>query len=216
MPLREEFNNALMRVQKASSLDATAQLHQLVLGPPQSGRTTEAMEYAATLVTQRHASHTQTLDLATAPDDTAFKKALADSRGGSLVIDNAHLLARNFNGYDPIILLKNAYDERRTVFILVGEQHAMETALKEEAGLKRRFSGAVYTERTFKQHEMDAYNAARAEEARRAGLSAEERDAEDRKAASVEEWRQRKDVDVAVNSNVKPLKTLRFGPKAGQ
>lgn len=111
--------------------------------------------------------------------------------------------------------MKNAYEDRKTVFILVAEEHAMADRLKEEPGLKRRFSGTVHTDRTFRQAEIDAYHAAKAEAARRANLSTQERDAEDRKASSMEEWRQRKSVEVAVANNVKPLKPVRFGPPRG-
>ncbi len=223
MTLRHEFSDAIQRAQNARlgiaaglSLDAVTQLHQIIEGPGISGKTTLAKSYAAALETQglTAVGKTQIFNCAAGHNQQHFMDTLSAATGGVLLLDNAHLLSRDYNGYDPIAPLKVALLDRATVVLLVGETAGLAKMTQFEPGLLRHFGTTVATKK-FTAAEIDAYNKKLAEEARRDALSPEARADEDARRISAEAWHAMKKIDVAIINAVKPVKTVRFARKDG-
>lgn len=221
MALHDHFQDAITRAHQATyqanagALDASTQLHHVVTGPRGSGKTTAAEKYVVALVAEGLAIEQKTarLDCGAAPDKKAFQNALWDARGGVLLLDNAHKLARDYNGYDPIALIKNAMEGRHNVFIFVGETAGLELLIRSEPGLQRRLNTPVHMPRRLRDDEIAAYQAAEAELVRRANLSTAERDAEDASRAEAAAWKQLQRVETASNAHIRPMKTVRFTRK---
>ncbi len=223
MTLRHEFSDAILRAQNARqgiaaglALDAVTQLHQIIEGPSLSGKSTLAKNYAAELEAQGLAAKnkTQVFDCALGQGQQAFLDMLDAATGGVLLLDNAHLLSREYHGYDPIAPLKVALLDRACVVILSGETAGLAKMTQFEPGLLRHFGTAVTTKK-LTTAEIDAYHKEQAEEARRAALSPEALADEDMRRQSAEVWQAMKKVDVAITSAVKPVKTVRFARKEG-
>ena len=223
MTLRHEFSDAIQRAQNARqgiaagvALDAVTQLHQIIEGPSISGKTTLAKNYAAELEAQGLvlSGKTVVFDCTAGHGEQAFKDALDAATGGVLLLDDAQVLKRDYNGFDPIALLKVALLDRAAVVLLVGETAGLAEMTRFEPGLLRHFGTSVTTKK-LTASEIDAYHKAQAEEARRAALTPEAREDEDARKQSAEAWQAMKKVDVAIIHAVKPVKTVRFARKDG-
>lgn len=222
MTLHEQFRDAIQRANwaalgaaPAGARDVSLQLHQIIIGPRGTGKTTAALNYAESLATEKlvRPGIVVALDCSAPASPAGFEAALAQAQGGVLILDQAQHLSRDFNGFDPIALLKGAMEDRAFVTVLVGETAGLEALLRDEPGLKRRINAPLHLTHRFSDHEIAAYHADLAEAARRAALTEAERAAEDEKNRSAAQWKEKREVEVAAPAAVRPMRPVRFTRK---
>lgn len=184
-------------------------LAQIIVGPPASGKTTEAHAYAEALAAAKivdkkpavvaYAGNHQRRD--------EWIELFKSAEKGVLIIDEIYRLP-----HDSLVndLLLNALDESKCVVILTGEADKMKKYFDEgRPELRARLPAFIETEKAFTREEMASYHQKRDEE-RRIREREAARLAE--LARSADEWRQMSE-DVTLRKKITPMKGIVLRPK---
>ncbi len=180
-------------------------LHQAILGPERSGKTTQAHDYATALAAKTGISKMLQRDVRDLKFVGSAAQMFADAKGGALILDELEkadaTLRREILSYAV-----RAISDNDTLIIITGAI-SLENDIAMDEGLKRRMNEPIMLDRSFTQAEMTAYNAAEA--AKHAA-----RDEEHRKVAMraerLAEWKAAKNEDLRPHQSHAAPKTARF------
>lgn len=201
MTLHAELQAAVDKAQP----DDLRGLHQVILGPERSGKTTQAQDYVTALAKKGRVSKMLQRD----PRDLRLVGAAAqmfsDAKGGALILDALEQA-------DPALRREilahavRAISDNDTLIIITGAI-SLENDIDMDPGLKRRMNTPIMLDRSFTQAEMLAHDAAKVAE-RTARDEAHRR--ETMRAQRLAEWKTAKNEDLQPHKSHVAPKTARF------
>jgi hypothetical protein len=205
--LREPYKKAMRRAAVFRNKRDTRGMAQIIVGPPRSGKTTEAKAYAAALKRAKLVADTPTVVIEAHPySPTQIAELFKSAEGGVVIIDEIFRQPEESQRRLEDYMLM-ALDEGKCVVILTGDKEPMDKYLKAaRPELVARMPEPVETERSFSQQETQAYHL-RLDEERRAREEVERQAAE--LARSKEEWRQMAE-DVTLKKPASRMKPVTF------
>ncbi len=204
MTLHEKLTETLDR----AALDSGQKLHQFIVGPPQSGRTTQAEAYAAVLIARGLARQTrsrkdfETVSFDDPGDINAVTKLMGDATGGVLIVDR---FRKRHDIDDGQKLLHNrlvrAIDQRTATVVFISTPADMAEALRNMPEIAQRLRTTVNTPKTYTPEETAAYHY---------DLQADERSRQ-----RIAEWQEAKDRDLRPREKITAPQTARFQKPGG-
>jgi hypothetical protein len=211
--LREPYQKAIKQNAVLRQKGDLRGLSQLIIGPPRSGKTTEANLYADALARAQLVDGKEPVCIygGEVAHSEHWKEIFKSAEGGVLIIDNIFDY-RGDEGERSLLhsLIALSYDEPKHVLVLTGDAEPMEQFVEDcPPELQARMWRPIATERTFDEAEIGAYHL-KQEEERRAREKAEREAAE--LARSKEEWRQMSE-DVTLKKPAAPMKPVTFSRK---
>lgn len=185
-------------------------LHQMILGPAPSGKTTQARAYAEALAAKGIGGKVSELDISMLKYVGDAARIFATAKGGTLVIDE---LEKTDSSQRREILSHavRAISDGDTLVIITGAL-SLENDMEMEPGLSRRMNKPVILDRQLTRLEMNAFN-----DARRTAREAADREriAQEKRAQRVAEWKAAKNEDLLPGKSYAAPKTARFRKPEG-
>ena len=180
-------------------------LHQMILGPSRSGKTTQAHAYVGALAAkgfERKLVEFNTSDLKFVGDTG---KIFAAAKGGAIIIDELEH-ADSTQRREVLQHIVRAISDGDTLVVLTGAI-SLENDMEMDPGLSRRMSKPVMLDRQLTRPEMEAFD-----NARRAEHEAAERERQVRelRAQRVAEWKTAKNEDLQPRQPHSAPGTARF------
>lgn len=188
-------------------------LWQVIAGPPHSGKTYAAQEYANDLAEAGlTTAPLRFIDSATRQDN--FSRLFRDAKNGTIIIDDpAHLDTRAAKAlYEEIT---KAFDQQSCVIVLTGYRSSVDPFLENmPPELKIRWSPEVReTSHVFTREESEAFDARnRAVRDAAAKAVAAENARKTARLAEIEKWKKLPEVDISAPKTLKPMRAVKFGP----
>ena len=185
-------------------------LHQMILGPAPSGKTTQARAYADALAVKGFGGKVSEFDISMLRfvGDTA--KIFESAKGGTLVVDELEK-ADSSQRREILSHIVQAISDGGTLIIVTGAV-SLENDMEMEPGLSRRMNKPVILDRQLTRAEMKAFNDARGEEREAAER---ERKVQEQRAQRVAEWKAAKNEDLQPKKSYVAPKTARFRKPQG-
>lgn len=180
-------------------------LHQIILGPAMSGKTTQAHGYVTALANKGGIGKMLRRDASDIKFVGDVTRIFKDAKGGALVFDELERVDATTRR-EILAHMVRAISENDTLIIVTGAI-SLENDMEMEAGLKRRMNTPIMLDRSFTQDEMRAHNAAEAAQ-RDARDDAARR--EQARAQRVAEWKAAKNEDLRPHKSHAAPKTARF------
>ncbi|MDF3023674.1 MAG: hypothetical protein K0R10_1035 [Alphaproteobacteria bacterium] len=202
--LHEKLTEMLDR----AATDNATKLHQFIVGPAGSGRTTQAAAYAAELIARGFANQTRSRkDFATVSFDnpgdvSAVTKLMGEAAGGVLIVD--HFKPRH-DIEDGQKLLHNrlvrAIDQQTTTVVFISTPADLAEALRNMPEISQRLRTTINMPKTFSPDEIAAYHHDLKEG--------------DRIRQRIAEWKAARDEDLRPKERHAAPQTARFVKPAG-
>lgn len=202
--LHEKLAQALDR----AAAETETKLHQFIVGPAGSGRTTQAEAYAAELIARGFANQTrsrkdfETVSFDNPGDVSAVTKLMGDAAGGVLIVDN---FKPRHDMEDGQKLLHNrlvrAIDQQTTTVVFISTPSDLAEALRNMPEISARLRTTVNTPKTFTPDEVAVYH-----HDLREG---------DRNRQRIAEWQEARDHDLRPKEKIAAPQTARFTKPGG-
>jgi hypothetical protein len=166
--LREPYQKALGTAAVMQPKGDLRRLAQVIIGPPQSGKTTEANKYAAALAKSGLVADTEPLraDGGIPRQRDEWVKLFASAENGTLIIDDIY---KADPGSVLILgdLMLQSFDAPKLVLVLTGDEEPMKKFLDEcRPELRTRMPRPITAEGPFTAEQMAAHHAKLEEEHR--------------------------------------------------
>ncbi len=178
-------------------------MHQFIVGPAGSGRTTQAQGYAAEMIARGFANQTrsrkdfETVSFDNPGDVNAVTKLMGDATGGVLIVEN---FRPRHDGDDGQRLLHNrlvrAIDQRTTTIVFISTPADLAEALRNMPEISQRLRTTINTPKTFTPEEIAAYH--------------DDLKEGDRIRQRSAEWKEARDEDLRPRAELTAPKTARF------
>ncbi len=204
LALHEKLTETLDR----AAADTGTKMHQFIVGPAGSGRTTQAQDYAAEMIARGFANQTRSRkDFEIVPFDnpgdvSAVTKLMGDATGGVLIVENFR--ARH-DSNDAQKLLHNrlvrAMDQQTTTVVFISTPSDLAEALRNMPEISARLRTTVNTPKTFTPEEIAAYHHDQKEG--------------DRNRQRIAEWKEARDEDLRPKDKIAAPHTARFVKPGG-
>ena len=191
-------------VDKAQAGDLRG-LHQALLGPGPSGKTTQAHEYAAALAVKGVGGQVHDLEISQLKFVGDIGRQFTAAKGGTLVIDELQNTSET-QRREVMAHIVRAISDNDTLVIMTGAL-SLENDIDMDPGLKRRMNPPIIFDRIFTRAEMDGYR-----EAQRVQRMAREQEQQEQalRAQRVAEWKAAKNEDLRPAKPITAPKTARF------
>lgn len=191
-----------------AALDSGQHLYQFIVGPPQSGRTTQAEAYAAALIAHGLSGQTrsrkdfETVSFDSPGDVNAVTKLMDDAAGGVLIVDRFRQRRDNDEGQKLLHnLLVRAIDQRTTTVVFISTPAEMAEVLRSAPEISDRLRTTINMQKTFTPDEIAAYH--------------HDRQQGDSTRRRIAEWREAKDRDLRPRKKITAPQTARFQKPGG-
>lgn len=178
-------------------------LHQFIVGPAGSGRTTQAHNYAAELIARGFASQTrsrkdfETVSFDNPGDVNAVTKLMGDAHGGVLIVENFRSRHDRDDGQKLLHnRLVRAIDQQTVTVVFISTPAELAEALRNMPEISQRLRTTINTPKTFTPDEIAAYHY---------DLRADERARQ-----RIAEWQAAKDHELRPKDKIAAPHTARF------
>ncbi|HYD18922.1 MAG TPA: ATP-binding protein [Patescibacteria group bacterium] len=203
--LDEKLQNTL----NAAGANTATPLHQFIVGPPQSGRTTQAEAYAQALVARGWAGNAQngaafyTLSFRDVNSPSDVAEAFAAAMGGVLVIDHLAGTIGAATAAQQALRARmiEAFDLKQLTLVFISTPRDLADAMREMPELSQRLRTTVNMPHTLSPAEIAQYHADTA--------------ASDLRRRRIAEWKIAKDQDLRPQDRIAAPHTARFTRPGG-
>lgn len=181
-------------------------LHQMILGPAPSGKTTQAHEYAEALAAKGLGGKLSLIDTSSIQYVGSAGKIFKEAKGGTIIIDELEKTIPTLRN-EILAHIVRAISDNDTLVIITGAI-SLENDIAMDPGLQRRMvNKPVLMERQFTREEMNTFNAER-----RAARAARDEEEQRRlqRAQRLAEWKSAKTEDLRPVKPITAPKTARF------
>lgn len=197
------LHEKLIEMLDRAAADTGTKMHQFIVGPAGSGRTTQAQAYAQEMIARGFANQTRsrkdfdTVDFDNPGDVTAVTKLMGDATGGVLIVEN---FRKRHDRDDGQKLLHNrlvrAIDQQTVTVVFISTPAELAEALRNMPEISQRLRTTVTTPKTFTPEEIAAYHYDLKEG--------------DRNRQRIAEWREARDEDLRPKDKIAAPQTARF------
>lgn len=177
-------------------------MHQMILGPSPSGKSTQARAYAKALAEKGVVGPLREIDISVLRFVHSIGDEFSAAKGGVLLIDELEKSGAD-QRREVLAHVVRAISEGDTLVIITGAV-SLEKDRDMDAGLQQRMNKPIILDRQFTVPQMDAYNATGRD------LFAEEKTAQAMRAQRIAEWKEAKTEDLRPLKPIIAPKTARF------
>lgn len=202
------LNEKLTETLDKAATETETKMHQFIVGPAGSGRTTQAQAYAAEMIARGFANQTrsrkdfETVSFDDPGDVNAVTKLMGDATGGVLIVEN---FRTRHDGDDGQILLHNrlvrAIDQQTVTVVFISTPPELAEALRNMPEISQRLRTTVNTPKAFTPEEIAAYH-----------YDLKEGDRNRQRRA---EWKEARDEDLRPRDKIIAPHTARFVKPGG-
>lgn len=200
MLLHEKLTETLDK----AAADSATPLHQFIVGPAGSGRTTQAQDYAAEIVTRGFGNQTMdrknfaTISFAGLTDTPLVVSTLLDAVGGVLIVEDLKATGGTLSSAQKVLhdRVIGAMDKRLTTIVFTSGPRDLAAALREMPELGKRLRTTINLSHTFTPDEIAAYKA--------------DKSAGELRRRRIAEWKTARDEDLRPKERHAAPQTARF------
>lgn len=215
MSLRQEFLAGMKAAERHFGVEPEGwtMLHKIILGPPQSGKSTEARGYARELLAEGFIKNPPIeIDVSQAYSDQQIQQFFNAAEGGMIIIKNPQATTRQET---LVARLERAIEKDESIVVLLGPEDGVHSFLKVNPDLSRRLNldtppaVILTTEKTYTPEEQALFAAGQDD-----AWKQSEKDRRSRKILA--EWQEMKDFDVTVGREVVAPGKAAFAKRAAK
>ncbi len=191
-----------------AAAETETKLHQFIVGPAGSGRTTQAEAYAAEMVARGFANQTrsrkdfETVSFDNPGDVNAVTKLMGDATGGVLIVEDFRTRHDRDDGQKLLHnRLVRAIDQQTTTVVFISTPADLAEALRNMPEISARLRTTINMPKAFTPEEIAAYHFDRKEG--------------DRNRQRITEWKEARDEDLRPKERIAAPHTARFVKPGG-
>lgn len=213
MSLTDTFEKTIEQAAQRQKLgmDAFPSLHRMIVGPPRSGKTVMAREYAEILAEEGIIADKPAIRLDGSRLDNAqnLMDAAAQAKGGVLIIDEIdHVRTPDAIGRALVELL----DKGECVIVMTGYADTTEKFMREHAARAQTLFTLTKNERSFTKSECTEYDMTSPAERKAARMRARQKKKEREERLAKERLLENL-ADVTLRRDIKPMRRLNIMKK---